>query len=64
MAAVGAVYGLAPMPREPGDVIRGGDDTDRADRPERPGARPNTWRSSIAGPGGLGMPPGPVQAVS
>ncbi|GFH38989.1 hypothetical protein SCWH03_52530 [Streptomyces pacificus] len=47
MATVGAVYDLAPMPREPGDVIRGGDNTDRTDRPERSRARAKWLTASV-----------------
>ncbi|KAB1140891.1 hypothetical protein F7R91_34125 [Streptomyces luteolifulvus] len=47
MATVGAVYDLAPMPREPGDVIRGGDNTDRTDRPERPRAQAKWLTASV-----------------
>lgn len=46
MATVGAVYDLAPMPREPGDVIRRGD----ADRPapaERPRASAKWLTASV-----------------
>ena len=47
MATVGAVYDLAPVPRRPGDVIRGGDNTDRTGRPERPRAQAKWLTASV-----------------
>ena len=46
MATVGAVYDLAPVPRQPGDVIRHGD-LDGAERTERPRAQAKWLTASV-----------------